>query len=85
MRRKAVLTVLTSGNVKSRQICGVLGSFLVFYGFQRHLRVVIETCDCILAELAFLCGRRLEGELRVQLFVCMRKQGSELTLGISLS
>ena len=78
-----MLTVLAGGDVKSRQICGVLGGFLIFYGFQRQLRIVIETRDCILAELAFLCGRRLEGELRRQLCVCMWEQGGELTLGIS--
>jgi hypothetical protein len=85
MGRKAVLTVPAGGEVKSRQIGGVLGGLLIFYRFQRHLWIVIETCDCILAELAFLCGRRLEGELQVQLCVCMWEQGSELTLGISLS
>jgi hypothetical protein len=52
---------------------------LIFDRIYWNLWVVIEFCRCILAELAFLGGRRLEGELLGQLYVCTWKQGSGLS------
>lgn len=60
-------------------LCRLVGSwwglrmpsyFLVLDRCKRNLRCVIGMHELVLIDLSFLCGRRFEGELRWQLFVC---------------
>jgi hypothetical protein len=86
MRWNTGVGTVVGGEVESRQIAGGL-RITILNGIQRNIWIVIGILALYMLrrKLSFLCGRRREGELPLQLYDGLWEQSSEKRFEVSLS